>query len=229
MTALTVHFYSSALTECNSMQVVLPSGDGPWPVLWLLPPMGCNHTRWSAHTDIEALAERKQRMVVMPDLKLSCGLDMVHGLGFHSMLVTELPLFLREHFSVDLTSQVIAGAKEGAYAALYAAAHGTQAYEQVIALSGGSLTDEGELLDSDLRFCHAFGDQVSALRGSAYDMGIQVQKIRKNSEVYAAYGMEDRYCRSASRLGSRLPPEQVEVFHGTLGWEEWYEVLQRRV
>lgn len=49
----------------------------------------------------------------MPDLKLSCGLDMVHGLDFHSMLVTELPLFLREHFSVDLTSQVIAGAKEG--------------------------------------------------------------------------------------------------------------------
>ncbi len=211
------------------MQVALPSGDGPWPVLWLLPPMGCNHTRWSAHTDIEALAEKKHRMVVMPDLKLSCGLDMVHGLDFHSMLVTELPLFLREHFSVDLTSQVIAGAKEGAYAAVYAAAYGTQTYEQVIALSGGSLTDEGLLVDSDLRFRHAFGDKVSALVGSDYDIGIQIQEIQKHSVVYVAYGMEDSYRYSASRLGSKLPPWQVEVLDGTLGWNEWYKVLQKRV
>ncbi len=229
MVTLTIHFYSSALTECNSMEIVLPSGDGPWPVLWLLPPMGCNHTRWSTYTDIPSLAERKQRMVVMPDLKLSCGLDMVHGLGFHTMLVTELPLFLKTHFSVDLTSQVIAGAKEGAYAALYAAAYGKQNYEQVIALSGGDLTEEGILIDSDLRFQHAFGKKASALKGSSYDIGIQIKEIQERSKLYVAYGIEDSYCHSAASLGERLPLQQVDILEGALGWNEWYNILEKRI
>ena len=229
MVTLTIHFYSSALTECNSMEIVLPSGDGPWPVLWLLPPMGCNHTRWSTYTDIPSLAEKKQRMVVMPDLKLSCGLDMVHGLRFHTMLVTELPLFLKAHFSVDLTSQVIAGAKEGAYAALYAAAHRKQNYEQVIALSGGDLTEEGSLIDSDLRFYHAFGEKVSALKGSGYDIGIRIQEIQERSKLYAAYGMEDGYCHCAAGLGRKLPSQQVDILEGTLDWDEWYHILQKRI
>lgn len=67
---------------------------------------------------MEAFAEQKQKMLVMPDLKLSCGLDMIHGLRYHTMLVSELPFFLSTHFSVDLNSQIIAGAKEGAYAAV---------------------------------------------------------------------------------------------------------------
>lgn len=229
MVTFTIHFYSSVLTECNSMEIILPSGDGPWPVLWLLPPIGCNHTRWSTYTDIPSLAEMKQRMVVMPDLKLSCGLDMVHGLRFHTMLVTELPLFLKAHFSVDLTSQVIAGAKEGAYAALYAAAHGKQNYEQVIALSGGSLTEEGILIDSDLRFRHAFGKKVSALRGSDYDMENQVEKIQKHSKLYVTYGTEDCYSHSAANLGKKLLSEQVDILDGSLGWNEWYNILQKRI
>lgn len=211
------------------MEIVLPSGDGPWPVLWLLPPMGCNHTRWSAHTDVESLAERKQRMVVMPDLKLSCGLDMVHGFRFHTMLVAELPSFLKAHFSVNLTSQVIAGAKEGAYAALYAVAHGRQNYKQVIALSGGSLTEEGKLIDSDLRFHHAFGKKVSDLKGTDYDMGIWIKEIQKHSELYAAYGTEDSYCHSAASLGKRLPSQQVDILDGTLDWDAWYNILQKRI
>lgn len=37
------HFYSSALTECNSMTVIAPVETWPdrkFPVLWLLPPVG---------------------------------------------------------------------------------------------------------------------------------------------------------------------------------------------
>ena len=42
-------FYSAALTECNSMSVVVPietCHKETHPVLWLLPPAGRDHTAW---------------------------------------------------------------------------------------------------------------------------------------------------------------------------------------
>ena len=68
------HFYSSALTECNSMTVIAPVETWPdrkFPVLWLLPPVGMDHTAWQRHTWIEEMAEKKGILVVMPDMKLS--------------------------------------------------------------------------------------------------------------------------------------------------------------
>ena len=228
MATLTIRYYSTALTECNSMNIVLPSGNGPWPVVWLLAPMGCGYTCWGAHTDMEALAEQKQKMLVMPDLKLSCGLDMIHGLRYHTMLVSELPVFLSTHFSVDLNSQIIVGAKEGAYVALYAAADGKQNYEKVIALSGGSLPEEKNI-DEDLRFCYAFGDRVSSLKESSYNVEKQVEEIQKSSKIYVAYGLKDSYSYSASRLAAKVPPTYVDISTGTLDWTKWYQILKKRI
>lgn len=40
------HFYSAALTECNSLTAIVPMENNEkssYPVLWLLPPAGCDH------------------------------------------------------------------------------------------------------------------------------------------------------------------------------------------
>ena len=53
-------FYSAALTECNSMSVVVPietCHKETYPVLWLLPPAGRDHTAWPRHVDVDELAE----------------------------------------------------------------------------------------------------------------------------------------------------------------------------
>ena len=39
------HFYSAALTECNSLTAIVPMENNEkssYPVLWLLPPAGCD-------------------------------------------------------------------------------------------------------------------------------------------------------------------------------------------
>lgn len=92
------HFYSSALTECNSMTVIAPVETWPdrkFPVLWLLPPVGMDHTAWQRHTWIEEMAEKRGILVVMPDMKLSYGLDMKYGFAYEKMLTQELPELLR--------------------------------------------------------------------------------------------------------------------------------------
>ena len=144
MSILSIYYYSDELTECSAMEVFVPSGKGPWPVLWLLSPIGVNHKGWGSHVDMKTFAEEHRYLIVVPDLKLSCGLNMHHGLKFYSMLTKELPRFLNQHFAVNLEKQIIAGAKEGAYGALYAALQNPGQYEKVIAMSAGSLTDEGK-------------------------------------------------------------------------------------
>ena len=88
------HFYSAALTECNSLTAIVPvenNEKSSYPVLWLLPPAGCDHTAWQRHTAVEDLADELGIIIVMPDLKLSYGLDMIHGFAYFQMLTKELP------------------------------------------------------------------------------------------------------------------------------------------
>jgi len=92
-----------------------------YPVLWLLPPAGCDHTAWQRHTAVEDLADELGIIIVMPDLKLSYGLDMIHGFTYFQMLTKELPEMVADYFPADLGFQMIAGVKEGGYAALNAA------------------------------------------------------------------------------------------------------------
>ena len=98
----------------------------------------------------------------------------------------------------------------------------------MIALSGGSLPEEKNI-DEDLRFCYAFGDRVSSLKESSYNVEKQVEAIQKRSKLYVAYGMKDSYSYSASRLAAKVPPTDVDVSTGTLDWTKWYQILKKRI
>ena len=62
MALLEMHYFSTTLRECSSMDVVVPESGlacaGKMPVLWLLPPVGMDHTAWRRHAVVEELAER---------------------------------------------------------------------------------------------------------------------------------------------------------------------------
>ena len=49
-------------------------------------PAGCDHTAWQRHTAVEDLADELGIIIVMPDLKLSYGLDMIHGFTYFRCL-----------------------------------------------------------------------------------------------------------------------------------------------
>ena len=103
------HFYSATLTECNSLTAIVPMENNEkssYPVLWLLPPAGCDHTAWQRHTAVEDLADELGIIIVMPDLKLSYGLDMIHGFTYFQMLTKELPEMVADYFPADLGFQL---------------------------------------------------------------------------------------------------------------------------
>ena len=88
---------------------------------------------------------------------------------------------------------------------------------------------EEKNIDEDLRFCYAFGDRVSSLKESSYNVEKQVEKIQKNSKLYVAYGLKDSYSYSASRLAAKVPPTYVDISTGTLDWTKWYQILKKRI
>ena len=110
------HFYSAALTECNSLTAIVPMENNEkssYPVLWLLPPAGCDHTAWQRHTAVEDLADELGIIIVMPDLKLSYGLDMIHGFTYFQMLTKELPEMIADYFPVSYTHLTLINLRSG--------------------------------------------------------------------------------------------------------------------
>jgi S-formylglutathione hydrolase FrmB len=68
MAFLDYHYYSQALCKQTAAYVLLPeTGDGPFPVLYLLHGLSDNHTIWLRRTSIERYVASLGVIVVMPD------------------------------------------------------------------------------------------------------------------------------------------------------------------
>lgn len=67
MALCTVHFFSNSIQKQDAMNVVIPDGRGPFPVLYLLHGLSDDYTIWMRRTSIERHAAKYKLMVVMPD------------------------------------------------------------------------------------------------------------------------------------------------------------------
>ena len=67
MALCTVRFRSESIDKSDAMNVIVPDGEGPFPVLYLLHPLTVDYTWWSRFLSIERLVEDQRLMVVMPD------------------------------------------------------------------------------------------------------------------------------------------------------------------
>ena len=259
MALILTHFFSQALTECSSMYVAVPlrtaasgsASDDPdgsparpvrFPVLWLLPPLGQDHTAWLRHTDPEELAETYHLLVAMPDLKLSFGLSMVHGFDYFRLLTEELPALLGNMFPADLSMQWIAGAEEGAYAAVMAALRCPAQYRGCLALSGGSLTDETIPAGQTAVYANAFGTgNMAELQGTPYDLHYWLTKpeskpaapahTHASPDITVSFRQGDRLQVSAARLSdavSRAGAGQAMILPGAgpCRFSDWEKALR---
>ena len=228
MALIQINMYSSALTTATAANVVIPLENNEkekYPVLWLLPPAGLDHTAWQRRVRVERLAEKYGIIAAMPNMALSYGLDMAHGLKYFTMLEKELPALLKDYFPVDLSEQYIAGAGEGGYAALRTALLSKAHYKAAISLSCGNLTDEVFVDDSKTnQILNAFGtESIGKCKGTDFDLA----QLMGNgeSELFLAYGDGDELKKSCADLAARLNSDHVKKSRGSLSWEEWEEAL----
>ena len=62
-----VKFFSESIQKQDTMNVVIPDGRGPFPVVYLLHGMSDDYSIWGRRTSIERYADKYKLMVVMPD------------------------------------------------------------------------------------------------------------------------------------------------------------------
>ena len=233
--ALILHrYYSYALTECDSMTVIIPEEKFPgktFPVLWLLSPLGTDHTGWQRFGSAENLADEKGYIVVIPDLKLSYGQNMLYGLKYFDMLTKELPEIIQDYYPADIECQIIAGAEEGAYAALYAALN-TTLYKTVILLSCGSITDETSFHGFESEAANVFGTNTpTELQGTDKDLFETL--ISANSQtipqIILSYSDKDKYAASAKKLSNHLKKTgkgTVILSENPQTWTDWFLTIK---
>ena len=167
-------------------------------------------------------------------MKLSFGTNMAHGFRYFTMLTQELPELLNKYFPVDLSKQVIAGAEEGAYAALRAALKYPNNYKIAIGLSCGSLTDETLTGTKKELAVNAFGTgEMELLNETDYSLRLLMKKQgRVIPDIYLAYGNDDIYAESCRILANALEStrrNKIEQLEGELTWQTWFRLLQREL
>lgn len=100
------HIFSEKLDRNTSFYVALPeSGEGEakdrvernYQVLYLLPGVQCDHTKWMRRIPIEWIAQGCQMAVVLPD----AGSEVEEQEEFSRYVKKELPQIVRMYFGLD--------------------------------------------------------------------------------------------------------------------------------
>jgi enterochelin esterase family protein len=154
--------YSNSLGRTKSISVFLPDHYDvrqKYPTLYLLHGFGGNHTNWSQRTQLVDYLKNIPLIVVMPDAENSWYVNSPFKTQdrFEDYLVTDIPRYIQENYSVDTSRQAIAGLSMGGYGALVIALRHPHRFQFVGALSG-ALTFTRELDDTT----HPIGRLIAA-------------------------------------------------------------------
>ncbi len=117
-----VHFFGESIQKHSGMRVVLPDGDGPFPVLYLLHGLSDDHTVWLRRTSLERALAEVPLIVVTPDGHRSfyCNDPRPGGCAYESHIVSDVVGFADRTFPTipQRGARAVAGLSMGGYGAV---------------------------------------------------------------------------------------------------------------
>lgn len=141
MSLLTVHFAGESVGKQMQMNVILPDGRGPFPVLYLLHGLSDDYTAWQRWTSIERYVEGKDLIVVMPDGGRSfyCNDPRPAGIGaYEDHIARDVVGFVDRTFRTIPRpgARAVAGLSMGGYGALMLAMRHPELFSVACSHSG---------------------------------------------------------------------------------------------
>ncbi|MFW6066652.1 MAG: alpha/beta hydrolase, partial [Planctomycetota bacterium] len=140
MSLCRVHFYGESIDKKTAMNVLLPDGDGPFPVLYLLHGLSDDYTTWLRRTGIERYVEDLPLAVVMPDGHRSwyCNDPRPEGLAYEDHIVRDVVGFVERTFPVTPArdARAIAGLSMGGFGAMMLAMRHPEMFSVACSHSG---------------------------------------------------------------------------------------------
>ena len=150
MSMMQIHLFSQTLQMQMEVWAVMPHArafdvpDKKFKVLWQVPSGSANYSDWIRHSDIEAMAQQRDLVVIMPGAHRSCCTNMFMGPKYGDWIALELPAVLRRMFpflSDRREDQFVSGFSNGGYGCLYLAMNYPQVYSAVAGLAAGDKAD----------------------------------------------------------------------------------------
>jgi S-formylglutathione hydrolase FrmB len=121
MAFLTVQFFGESIGKSTAMNVILPPGRGPFPVMYLLHGLSDDYTIWARRTSIERYVADKKLIVVMPDGDRSFYCNALHagGMAYEDHVTRDVVGFIDATFRTirRREGRAIAGLSMGGYGA----------------------------------------------------------------------------------------------------------------
>ena len=140
MSLLTVNFFGDSILKHTAMNVILPTGRGPFPVLYLLHGLSDDYTSWARQTAIERYMDGKNLIVVMPDGGRSfyCNDAREGGMAYMDHIVKDVVNFVDNSFRTipRRGARAIAGLSMGGYGALMLALRHADLFSAACSHSG---------------------------------------------------------------------------------------------
>ncbi|MCL2839821.1 MAG: esterase family protein [Defluviitaleaceae bacterium] len=124
MAHISARIFAASLGHSTSIEVIIPNNPlAPKPVekvLYLLHGLGQDCTAWGRYTNIEALAEKYNYAVIMPEVHRSFYANMVYGSDYFDYVAFELPKICEQLFQINHVREktFAAGLSMGGYGAL---------------------------------------------------------------------------------------------------------------
>ncbi len=239
-------FYAASVGRVKCFAYILPNGyqqSTQYPVLYLLHGYSDTYLGWSTRTKIAEYVHEYPVIVIMPDGENSWYVNEVGdpSARFEDYLVSELPHYVRQRFSVDTTRQAIAGLSMGGNGSLVIAMRHPALYRFAGSLSGAITVPHWNSDSSSLavQYLHASLVQAyGATPGSfwdAHDVFYLFKNLahRPAPYLYLVIGIQDEYRDFVSAhhqlidsLRSKNIAYEYHETQGNHGWAFWDREIQ---
>ena len=143
MALCTVHYRSESIVKRDTMSVVVPDGERPFPVLYLLHGLSGDHTLFVRLYAVERFARDQRLMLVMPDTGRFFYVNdpRLGGLAYEDHIVKDVIGFVERVFPAipERKARAVAGISMGGYGALMLALRHRDLFSAAASISGAVL------------------------------------------------------------------------------------------
>ncbi|MBE6686287.1 MAG: esterase family protein [Ruminococcaceae bacterium] len=239
MALFQMNFYSDALDQTTTVNVILPEGrkNGKFKTLWLLHGLTDDHTAWMRYSSVERYAKEHRIAVVMPCVDRSWYTDTAYGKKYFTFVTKELPDkigFYCNGYSYDREDNLIIGLSMGGYGALKAALTYPEKYCFCASLSGAlditrygrdySLAEWRSIFGFDMK-------DASELAGSEHDVFALAEKKADFPSIYIWCGTEDSLYPINEKFSAHLSALSIDhtfkYSEGDHTWKYWDMQLKK--
>jgi len=246
-----VHFFSEALSQRCTMQVILPQrtlADAKgkrapkYRTLYLLHGYSDDHTAWQRWTSIERYVEGLNLAVVMPAVHLSFYADMAYGGKYWQFISEEVPAVVHDMFPLSSRREdnFVAGLSMGGYGAFKLALTHPERYAAAASFSGAVDINEVVKAKKDdpankawlVEMHTVFGD-LSKVPGSKHDLFALAKKAAKapvKPRLYQCCGTEDELHPDNIRFRDAVRKLPLDLTYeegpGEHNWAYWDRMIQ---